>query len=440
MGKNASVVVVGGGIAGIQASLDLADRGIKVHLVEKTPSIGGKMALLDKTFPTMDCAICILAPKMIEVYRHPNIELLTHSEVSNVSGTAGDFTVTITKKPRYIDESKCVGCGACASKCPVKVPDEVQMGLSTRKSAYLPFPQAVPLIYSIDPKNCLFLNKGICRVCERFCEAGAIDFSQKTKTLDIHAASIIISTGLSTYDPSAIKEYGYGRFKNVITALELERMITATGPTEGELLRPSDRKRPKKVAFIQCVGSRSLDEGYPYCSAVCCMHATKEAILVKEHDPEAEVTILYTDIRAFGKGFREFVNRARDRYGVEYIRAKPAEVREEPRDGGLSFWYEDTTTGELIEKSVDLLILSTALVPSPDNAYLKKVLGIETDEYGFFKQADPLLSPIATTREGIFVCGCSQGPKDIPDTIAEASGATAMTAAIIRRAGGGGKT
>ncbi len=434
MGKAASVVVIGGGIAGIQASLDLADRGVKVHLVEKTPSIGGKMALLDKTFPTMDCAICILAPKMIEVYRHPNIDLLTLSEVTHVEGNAGDFRVTVTKKPRYINESKCIGCGVCASKCPVKVPDEAQMGLSTRKAAYLPFPQAVPLIYSIDERSCLFLTKGICRVCERFCEAGAIDFKQKAEEKVIDAASIIVATGLDTYDPSPLKEYGYRRFKNVVTALELERMITATGPTEGQLLRPSDGRHPESVAFIQCVGSRSLSEGYPYCSAVCCMHSTKEAILVREHIPEAKVTVMYTDMRAFGKGFREFVNRARDEYGVEYIRGKPAEVREEPRDSSLSFWYEDTATGEILQKRVDLLVLCTALTPSRDNKRIAEILGVKLDEHDFFVQPDHMLSPLATTREGIFVCGYSQGPKDIPDTIAEASGATAMSAEVMRRA------
>lgn len=434
MGKAASVVVIGGGIAGIQASLDLADRGVRVHLVEKTPSIGGKMALLDKTFPTMDCAICILAPKMIEVYRHPNIELLTLSEVTRVEGSAGDFRVTVAKRPRYVDESKCIGCGVCASKCPVRVPDEAQMGLSTRRAAHLPFPQAVPLIYSIDERSCLYLTKGICRVCERFCEAGAIDFEQKPEERVIDAASIIVATGLDTYDPSPLKEYGYRRFKNVVTALELERMITATGPTEGQLLRPSDGRHPESVAFIQCVGSRSLSEGYPYCSAVCCMHATKEAILVREHIPEARVTIMYTDMRAFGKGFREFVNRARDEYGVEYIRGKPAEIREEPRDSGLSFWYEDTVTGEILQRRVDLLVLCTALTPSRDNKRLAEILGVELDEHDFFVQPDHMLSPLGTTREGIFVCGYSQGPKDIPDTIAEASGATAMSAEVIRRA------
>jgi heterodisulfide reductase subunit A len=429
-------VIVGGGVAGIQASLDLANRGLKVYLVEKTPSIGGKMALLDKTFPTMDCAICILAPKMIEVYRHPNVELLTYSEIKEVDGEAGNFKVKILRKARFIDESRCVGCGICASKCPTKVSDEYQLGLAERKAVYMPFTQSVPLIYCIDSRHCLYLNKGICRVCEKNCPANAIDFEQKDEVIEVEASSIVISTGLETYDPSPIKEYGYGRFKNVVTAFELERLMTATGPTGGELLKPSDKKHPQEVVFIQCVGSRSLDEGYPYCSSVCCMHATKEGILVKEHDSKVKVTILYTDLRAFGKGFKDFVNRAREEYGIEYIRGKPAEIREDPETSRLTFWVENTQTGEVFEKSCDILTLCTALIPSSKNNELAKIMGIEIDKYGFFKRPDPLLSPLSTSKEGIFVCGFSQGPKDIPDSIAEASGASALAVLTTNEKGG----
>jgi heterodisulfide reductase subunit A len=427
-----SFLVVGGGIAGIQASLDLADRGYSVHLVEESPSIGGKMALLDKTFPTMDCAICILAPKMVEVLRHPMIDLLTYSEVSKVEGEKGDFKVTIAKKPRYVDPSKCIGCGVCASKCPTKVLDEYQEKLSTRKAIYLPFPQSVPLVYCIDSQNCLFLTKGICKVCERFCEAGAIDFDQEEKLIELHPSGIIVATGLNVSKPQ-MEEYGYGRFPNVLTAMEFERTLTATGPTNGELSRPSDGKHPKSIAFVQCVGSRSLREGYPYCSSVCCMHATKEAILAKEHFQDTDITIYYTDIRANGKDFRQFINRAISEYGVKYIRGKPSEIREEPETHQLEFWYEDTLNSQIKKDSVDLLVLSTALLPSKGNKILAEKLGVEIDEYGFFVRPDPLGSPLSTTVDGIYVCGYAQGPKDIPDTIAEASGAASMVSAIPRK-------
>jgi heterodisulfide reductase subunit A-like polyferredoxin len=267
-----------------------------------------------------------------------------------------------------------------------------------------------------------------CLECEKVCEPEAINHLMTDETLDLNVESIIVATGLEPFDPSVIKEFGYKRFKNVITALEFERMVTATGPTEGELIRPSDHEHPHDVTFIQCVGSRDLKEGYPYCSAVCCMHTTKEGMLVKEHAEGSEVSIFYTDLRAFGKKFREFVDRAKSEYGINYVRAKPGEIREEPDSGSLHFWYEDTLSGEVKEKTTDLLVLCTALVPSPGNAQLAKTLGIEVDEYGFFVQPNPIRAPVSTTREGIYVCGYSQGPKDIPDTIAEASATAAMVA------------
>ncbi len=895
MEKEASVVVIGGGIAGIQASVDLADRGYKVHLVEKTPSIGGSMVMLDKTFPTMDCSICILAPKMIDCYRHPNINLLTYSEVKEVEGSAGDFTVKVLRKTRFVDEEKCTGCDNCTEVCTVTLPNEFEGSLGTRKAIYRPFPQAIPNVFTIDKKGvplcrvacpgginvqgyvalikdgkfeealelirtaipfpavcgkvcfhpceaecergkveepiaikalkrfvsdyevkkgkekiepfprkyddkvavigagpagltaafelvklgypvtvfesmpepggmlrygippyrlpkedldieiqriidsgveiktstqlgkditvdglfedgyksafiaigaqdsrglnvegeelegvvqaidylknvnmgkrglvkgkvtvigggdvamdaarsairdgceevsilyrrsrgempanpedvemaeeegvkfrflvnpmrftgkdgritgveCLRMELGEpddsgrrrpipiegseflmeadtvilaigqvpdtssipegiettrwetisadevtletsrpgvfaggdivdgpstvievigsgkraaesidrylrgedlrrgrdepvqeveevskegveprprekmpklqvvdrfgnfsevelgfteemaireaerclscggcseCLECEKICDPNAIDHQQVEEHVDLNVGAIIVATGLTPFDPSGIKEYGYGRYQNVITALELERLVSATGPTTGHLIRPSDHSVPKKVAFIQCVGSRSLGEGHQYCSAVCCMHATKEAMLVKEHEPQTEVSIFYTDLRAFGKGFRELVNRARDRYGVEYVRAKPSEIREDPQTGELSFWYEDTTTGDMNEVEFDLVVLSTALTPNPGNPELAKILGVELDEYGFYKSQNPILAPLDTTREGIFVCGYCQEPKDIPDSIADASGAAARAAEIV---------
>jgi len=435
MEKDVNVIVVGGGIAGIQASLDLADRGFKVYLVEKTPSIGGRMAQLDKTFPTMDCSICILAPKMVDVARHSRITLLTNSEVQDVSGTVGSFHVKVLKKPRFVDEKKCIGCGVCATKCPIKRPNTFDMGLGTRKAIYVPFPQSVPLVYTIEKEHCLYFTKGICRVCEKFCEAEAVNFDQKEEIIEVDAGAIIVATGYDTYDPSTLKEYGYGKYKNVLNSMELERLLSASGPTGGKLARPSDNKVAHKIAFIQCVGSRSLKGDYPYCSSVCCMYATKEATLIKEHERESKVYIFYTDIRAFGKGFREFVNRAKKEWGIEYFRAKPSEIREDPKTRDLLIKYEDTLTGEMNNLQVDLVVLCTALVPPQDNRRLAETLGVKVDEYGFFEVQHQLQTPLDATAPGIFLCGCCQGPKDIPDSIAQAKGAAARAAEFIAQAG-----
>ena len=421
-----SVLVIGGGIAGIQASLDLAELGYQVHLVEKTASIGGKMALLDKTFPTMDCAVCILAPKMIETGRHHNINIITYSEIKGLEGDVGDFKIQVWVKPRGVDPDICIGCAECSQVCPSKALDQFNEGLMERKAIYRPFAQAVPNIFTIDYDACIK-----CKACERVCPVNAINVDDPGKEIEIEVGAIIIATGLETFDPRVIQEYGYKRFRNVLTALELERMFSATGCSNGELLRLSDNRHPNSVTFLHCVGSRSMKEGYLYCSAVCCMHATKEGILVKEHLPEVDVSLFYTDIRAFGKDFWTFINRAKEEYGLEYIRAKPAEVREDPDTGNLHFWYEDTLTGEITRHETELLVLCTALEPSSDNKSLACVLGLEVDEYGFFVKSNPIISPLETTREGIFVCGFSQSPKDIPDAIAEASGAASMASSAI---------
>ncbi len=429
MGNNA-VLVVGGGIAGIQASLDLADRGLKVYLVEKSPGIGGRMAQLDKTFPTMDCSICILAPKMIECFRHPNIKLLTCSEVKEVRGSAGNFKVEVLKNPRFIDADKCTGCGACSEKCPVKVPSEFDMGVGMRKAVYMPFPQAVPRIAIIDKDNCLFFQKGVCRVCEKFCQAHAINFDQKPKRMTFSVSSIILATGLELYDPMSISEYGYKRYKNVLLSLEFERLINASGPTRGELLRPSDNKHPRKIVFAQCVGSRTQQKGFPYCSSVCCMYATKEAILVREHEPQCEVYILYIDLRVFGKRFQEFVTRARDQWGVKYVNGRVSAVIEDPATKDLFVRYEDITKGKMEELRADLVVLCPALVPRDDNEVLGKILGLELNEYGFFKTKDPLLMSVETKVEGVFVCGYCQAPKDISESVTQASAAAAKAAEV----------
>ena len=427
------ILVIGGGVAGMQASLDLADRGFKVHLVEKSPSIGGVMAQLDKTFPTMDCSICILAPKMIECSRHPNITIHTLTKVQRVEGTIGNFDVNLLTEPRFVDEEKCTGCGLCSSKCPTKLSDEWQEGLTDRKAVGVMFPQAVPLKAYIDSEHCLYFQKGICQVCSKVCPAGAIDYEQKPKETDINCSSIIIATGFKDYDPTELGEYGYGRYPNVLTAMEFERLVCASGPTGGHLERPSNHKLSRRIAFIQCVGSRSHKKAYPFCSSVCCVYATKEAVLVKEHDPASEVTIFYMDLKVYGQGFQQFVDRAQDHYGVEYIRGRPGEIRMNPITKDLAIWYEDTNTGKVSEKKVDLAVLCTTMISRPENADLAKILGLELDEWGFFKPKNHLLNPIESEIPGIFLCGCCHGPRDIPESVAEASGTAALAAEVARR-------
>jgi len=426
-----SVLIVGGGIAGIQASLDLANRGTKVYLVEKTPSIGGRMAQLDKTFPTLDCSICILAPKMIECFRHPNINLLTYSEVGQVKGEAGDFTVKLLKKPRYVDASKCTGCGTCMEKCPVKIPNEFDMGLGNRKAIYMPFKQAVPLVATIDKEHCLYFQKGICRVCEKVCPSKAVKFDQTPEESTVNVSSIILATGFDVFNPSAMSEYGYSRFKNVIQSMEFERIISASGPTEGHLVRPSDGKEPKSIVFVQCVGSRSQRREFPFCSSVCCVYATKESILIKEHCPETDVYIMYMDMRAVGKGFQEFVDRAKEQYGIKYIKAHPGGIAEDPVTKDLQIHYEEIVTGEMKKLDAGMVVLCPALIPKEDNKKLAEATGLELDNYGFFKPRNSLTAPVDTNVPGIYVCGYCQGPKDIPESVAQASGAAARAAETL---------
>jgi len=424
MSEIPSILVIGGGIAGIQASLDLAGRGFQVYLLEETPTIGGRMAQLDKTFPTMDCSICILAPKMMECYRHPNIKLLTYSELKEVKGTVGNFQVKILQKPRYVDETKCTGCGVCAEHCPIEVPNEFDMALGMRKAIYMSMPQAVPRCMTVDRGNCIE-----CKLCTKMCQARAVDFAQQPRDVDLNVGAIIIATGFDQYDPTEIVEYGYGRQKNVLTALEFERWVCASGPVGGHLLRPADGGIPKKIAFILCVGSRGLKFGAPFCSSVCCMYATKEALIIREHAPDVQVHIFYNELRAFGKGFQEFVNRARDEYEVKYIRSRPGEIREDPKTKSLTIWYDDTLTREIKSlNDVDLVVLCPALLPREGNKKLAEITGIELDDCGFFKVTHPLLAPVDSTVPGIYVCGYCQSPKDIPDSVTQASAAAARAA------------
>jgi heterodisulfide reductase subunit A len=422
-----AALVIGGGIAGIQAALDLADMGIHVHLVERLPSIGGRMAQLDKTFPTNDCSTCILSPKMNECFRQPNITLHTYAEVRALTGEAGDFRAWLLQHPRYVDETKCTGCGQCAEKCPAKVPDVFDMGLRERKAIYLYFAQAIPQVMTIDPDHCIYLQRGKCGACAKLCEAEAIDFEQTERELELQVGAVIVATGFNFLDPSGLPQFGYEPYPNVITALEYERLISASGPTDGHLLRRSDGQPAKRVGFIQCVGSRDVRHQL-FCSSVCCMHSSKQAVLAAEHDPEVQSYVFYTDFRASGKGFREYVSRAEEEYGVSYVRSRVARITEDDAHNPI-IHYEDVSTSRPARMTVDLAVLATSLIPRPDTAGLAEILGIEVDEYGFVK-TEPF-APVDTTRPGVYAAGCCRGPFDIPESVTQASAAAARAARAV---------
>jgi heterodisulfide reductase subunit A len=423
-----SVLVIGGGIAGIQAALDIAEQGFFVYLVEKNPSIGGRMAQLDKTFPTMDCAACILAPKMAQLSRNPKITLFTYSEVINISGFIGNYKVKILKKPRYIIESKCTGCGECSTVCPIEVTNEFDQGIGQRKAIYIPFPQAVPPTFTIDEKSCAGILPKVCGKCAEKCEADAIDFDQHSQIIEVDVGTIIIATGGDTFDAAQKEEYGYGIYQDVITGLELERLLSASGPTRGNLYRPSTGKVPKRVAFIQCVGSRDENTNR-YCSRICCMYAIKQARIIRERYPSCEVIVFYIDIRAFGKGFEEFYKSAQREWGVKFVRGRVAEVAKLGKK--LVIRAEDTTIGKLIQWETDLVVLSIGLVPRSTTENIRKILNLSKSNDGFLLEAHPKLKPVETFNRGIFIAGTVQGPKDIPDTIAQASAAASRANALL---------
>ncbi|MFQ6073895.1 MAG: FAD-dependent oxidoreductase [Candidatus Bathyarchaeia archaeon] len=428
-----SVLVIGGGIAGVEAALDLAEKGYKVHLVERLPTIGGKMALLYKVFPTNDCAPCILAPKTAYANMHPNITLLTNSEVTSVQGHVGNFKVRILKHPRFVDEKKCTGCALCVEKCPAKAPDsEFSAGMGQRKAIYIPFPQAIPRKATIDKGACLYFQKGVCKVCEKFCPTGAVDFEQKPENIELRVGAVIVATGFEEYDPSAKKEYGYGQYRNVITQLQLARILDIDGPTKGKLLRPSDGREPKNILMIQCVGSRE-EKSNVYCSSVCCMYALKHAQIIKEMVlPNAEICIAYTDMRTPGKGFEEYYRRTRD-LDVTFLRGKPSQIIENPETQNLMVIVEDTLIGQPVTVDADLVVLSCAMVPSKGTKQLAELLRIETDKDGWLKEAHPKLKPVETNIRGIYICGCAQGPKDIPDAIVQAKAAASCADSELRK-------
>ena len=433
---NPNTLVVGGGIAGIQAALEIANSEHKVYLVEKDPSIGGHMIQLDKTFPTLDCSQCILTPKMSEAGSHPYIELLAYSEVEEVSGFVGNFKAKIRKKARYVDEDKCTGCGVCMQKCPYKTDSEFELGLAQRKAAYIPFPQAIPNVATIDPELCVYIKSEgqKCGACIKFCESKAIDLDQKDEVVEVEVGSVILATGFNLMDPGLIPQYGYGKYDGVVTGLEFERMVSPTGPSEGKI-KLKDGREPESVAIVHCVGSR--DKNYhEYCSRVCCMYALKQANYIKEELPNADVYQLYIDMRCFGDGYEEFYERLSEE-GVNFVRGKVAKITDqaisdEEKDR-LVVVAEDTLVGSMIRIPVDMVILCNALEPQADAGEVASLFTINQKATGFFLERHPKLDPVATPTEGVFVAGCCQSPKDIPDTVAQASAAATRVLAMISK-------
>jgi len=431
---NEKIVVVGGGIAGIQAALDLGDMGFEVHLVEKSPSIGGHMAQLDKTFPTNDCSLCILSPKMIMCADHERIKLHTYSEIESISGKFPKFKVRIKEKARYVDVGRCTGCGDCTVKCPTKVPNEYEETLAIRKEIYLPFPQAVPRKVTIDAAHCRMITRNKCGICKKVCQAGAIDYDQKDKFIDIDASAVVIATGYEQMDVRTLPQFGFGMAEDVVTSLQFERILSASGPTGGHLVRPSDGTEPKTLAFIQCVGSRDA-KTHVYCSSVCCMYATKESILAGEHAPNIKTTIFYMDMRAVGKNFQEFVQRAKKSYGVRYVQSRPAKLQPSKEGKGVLINYEKKGAGgEVAQEEFDMAVLCPALEPSKSALKFAGPIGVMIDSDGFFSTPD-LQHPVDSTSKGIIVCGFASTPMDIPDAVTQASSAAARVAEMI--SGGG---
>jgi len=422
-------MVIGGGIAGISASIDLGNAGYEVILVERLPSIGGRMLQLSETFPTLDCAQCTLTPKTVETGQHPRIKLWTYSEVDDVQGTAGDFTVKVRRKAGYVDWTKCNGCGLCQQKCPSRNPSEFERGMGLGKAIYTLSPQAVPNKPVINPSSCRFFLEKKCRVCAKICPVGAIDYEQQDSVVEEKVGAIIVAMGFDLIPLQSFGEYGYGEVADVIDGIAFERLNSASGPTTGEIKRPSDGKVPKEVVFVQCTGSRDPERYKPYCSRVCCMYTGKHARLYKHKVHDGQAYIFYMDIRSTGKGYEEFIQQGMEEEGILYLRGRVSRIY---RDGEkVVVWGADTLTGRKVEIAADMVVLATAIIPQNGAKELAKKLGIFTDTHGFMTEAERKLRPVDTEVQGIYLAGCAQGPRDIADAVAHANAAASKVQGLF---------
>ena len=425
-------LVIGGGIAGIQTALDIAEAGFPVDIVEKKPTIGGKMTQIDKTFPTLDCAACILTPKMVDAAQNENINIISYAEVESVKGFVGNFHVTIRKKARFVDETKCTGCGLCTEKCPQKkVPNEFNLGLDNRRAIYIPFAQAVPKVATIDPNYCTMLKTGKCGVCSKVCTAGAIDYTQKDELIEQEYGAIVAATGFEPISMEKFDEFAYSQSPDVVTSLEFERLMNAAGPTGGTLLRPSDGTHPHTLVFVQCVGSRcdGGEKGKPYCSKICCMYTAKHAMLTREKYPDTDVYVFYIDVRTPGKNFDEFYRRAVEDYGVHYIKGMVGKVV--PENGKLKVQASDLLGGQQLHIDADMVVLAAAIEPDKSARPLATMLTASMDTNDFFTEAHPKLRPVESPTAGVFLSGACQGPKDIPETVAQAGAAASKVIGLL---------
>lgn len=425
-------LVIGGGIAGIQTALDIADAGFEVDIVEKKPTIGGKMTQIDKTFPTLDCAACILTPKMVEAAQHEKIKIFAYSEVDAVGGFVGNFHVTIRKKARYVKEDVCTGCGLCTEKCPQKkVPNDFNLGLDTRRAIYIPFAQAVPKVATIDPDYCNMLKNGKCGVCAKVCTAGAIDYQQKDELIEREYGAIVVATGFNPIKLDKFDEFAYSKSPDVVSSLEFERLMNAAGPTGGTLLRPSDGTHPKTIVFVQCVGSRcdGGEKGKPYCSKICCMYTAKHAMLCREKYPDTDVYVFYIDVRTPGKNFDEFYRRAVEEYGVHYVKGMVGKVV--PEGGKLKVQASDLIGNRQLHIDADMVVLAAAIEPDESARGLATMLTASMDTNDFFTEAHPKLRPVESPTAGVFLSGACQGPKDIPETVAQAGAAASKVIGLL---------